>query len=127
MRALNRSKRHVLGPGYIFALFSVTQELYRVSESIGSFGSARASDTVMPTAFVTSECCRAIMGLSRMCLRTADLLRHCQELLDYCDHLGQLEKKAPKSWLAQEVRRIALSKYISMRESIDASKSEERR
>lgn len=130
VRAMNRSKRGVLSPGYVFALFAVTQELYRVSESIGSFGSARASDSVMPTAFVTSECCRAILGLSKMCSATAELLRHCRELLEYKEHFALMEtvedkaakkKRVSREWINGEVERIALSKYISMQDSLRRS------
>jgi hypothetical protein len=89
----------------VTCLYRVLRELFSSEPPLWSMGSARAGEGCHATAFVTGECCRGILGLSRALARTAHL---CRELRRVHARRGKLaaSSRVPTQWRDTELRRM---------------------
>ena len=113
MRGIQRSRQGLLDSNHLYCFFATVQELYRISEGHGNMGSARSRASVFPSAFVTSECVRAIRGLGELFDETTLVVRHLRELLVDTVHLQLLAKDCPE-WVEAESKRVLMTKGTTL-------------
>jgi hypothetical protein len=94
----------------IIAYYRVVRELMTVGPGKRVYGAARAIDGGLPSAFMTSECARALGGMGRALRSTADLIDVLVSAIQEAAYASKL-KHAPMQWMKMESRRIALCAY----------------
>lgn len=76
----------------LYCYYSVIRELYTLKRGSWAVGGARAGSDGEQSAFVTSECARAIGFLSRLMQNTADLLAQVKRRVRYINHVVDTSK-----------------------------------
>ena len=71
----------------LYCYYSVIRELYTLKRGSWAVGGARAGSNGEHSAFVTSECARAIGFLSRLMQNTAELLAEVKRRYRYINHV----------------------------------------
>ena len=86
-------------------VYRILRELSSSEPPLWAMGAARAGDGWRATAFVTGECCRSILNLTRAFRRTAELCQKLHAAHRRRDLLGGIPR-LPLRWRDVELRRI---------------------
>jgi ATPase family associated with various cellular activities (AAA) len=107
LQALLAVPGHALSRGALLCYGVLVHELYTAAPPDRTVGSARARAGGHHTAFMTSECTRAIAGFARMLDRSAEFL---EILCSFYNAWTALTRNTllPQAWIAQERHRLGL-------------------
>ncbi|MEA2326341.1 MAG: hypothetical protein QOE68_1300 [Thermoanaerobaculia bacterium] len=85
--------------------YIILRELFTADAPDWIIGGARAGEASAPSAFVTGECTRAIMGLHKALANTATYIEKIAGMLEWRE---QSKEVVPKAWLEVDQKRAAL-------------------
>jgi KaiC/GvpD/RAD55 family RecA-like ATPase len=95
----------------LLCYYRIVREIYTAAPPEWSVGGARAGLGGEASAYVTSECIRAVLMLARSLEKTADFFRATAAFHRKIKHLGS--KGIPEVWKEVESERAALEWFIS--------------
>ncbi len=107
LQALVAAPDSALSKSALFFYYRIVRELYLADAPEWNTGGARAGDAGPATAFVTSECIRAIHGFARTLDHTATYVEGIAEMLQQGERLKQEE--IPSEWRLAEAQRVQLA------------------
>jgi ATPase family associated with various cellular activities (AAA) len=107
MQALVSAPNSAFTESVMFLYYIVIRELYTADAPDWATGGARAGNAGVATAFVTSECIRAILGFARNLEQTATFATGIAEMIEQRKSLTR--GWVPKDWLYAEDSRVFLS------------------
>ncbi|MCB9897559.1 MAG: AAA family ATPase [Planctomycetes bacterium] len=98
----------------VLCYYAIVLELYTITPPAWTAGSSRATPGVRDTAFMTSECTRAIAGLAKALDHTAETI---ESVCDLSERLDDLEgnEALPPAWREVEIRRLAIRHTNTLR------------
>ena len=104
MQALVAAPDSAFSQSSMFFYYWVVRELYSADAPDWAVGGARAGDAGSPTAFITGECIRAVLGFVRTLRNTGTLVGGIGELFE--QERRSLTSAMPRDWLEVEKDRL---------------------
>ena len=105
LEAMATMPGYVLSTAAVACLYRVLRELFSSEPPLWAMGSARAGEGGRATAFVTGECCKGILWLSRSFSHAADLCWNLGRVQSRRTSLAALVRM-PAQWREVELHRI---------------------
>ncbi len=112
MQALVRAPHSAFSKATVYCYYRVLRELYSPDPPDWIVGAARAGDEGPSSAFITSECARAILSLKRNLLQTSLFLRSVKRIKEERERAARFT--VLKDWTDQELERLKISFYTSL-------------
>jgi hypothetical protein len=112
MQALIAFPGLTLSKATLLCYYRIIREIYVADSPDWNAGGARAAAGGEVTAYITSECIRAVLMLARSIHKTAEFFRRTAEFHSRIQRLGV--EGIPPEWRDVETERAALEWYISM-------------
>jgi hypothetical protein len=112
MQALACTPGQTLSRVTAFCYYRILRALYTPERPEWTTGGVRAGRGGAATAFVTSECVRAVLALARVLTRTADFLKRVHQWSSSRERTGRSGIDLPPAWQENEKRRSDFALYV---------------
>jgi hypothetical protein len=116
MQSLVTTSKYAFTRASLLCYYRIVREIQSADSPNWTIGGAKAGKGGDPTAFITSECIRAILSFERTHRDTSLFFRQTFELYEELKKLQKLDDKQPASvqkWKETEIERVGLAWFTS--------------